>query len=441
MPHFSRASYIKGIYLMLLLVLLSLMAQLPHIDGSEGRLFAEVPKVDLVVMTPMWPTYCGGAESFNFENIAPGGVASDGHRLYVSDTLNDRVIIFDLRSLKPIGVIGQRDLHSRIPGCGPYDLNYPLGIDTDGRWLFIADRGNSRLVIYDLKVIEPILVILPPPYDGLCDLAWDGRWLYATVTGATNAIVVFTNITKILQGDLRGIEPDELIILGEWGFPGGDHREPAGIDVDDEYLYVSDRYNREALIWRKSNIEEGAPPDYVLKPCGYDVASNDRYIFLGDDQWGRVLVFDKGKLRSGAEPDFVIGRGGIKDEFIIQVPSRRLLAVPRGLYATEDLLLVADKNFYLPSILIYNVTEMRSGLEAEALIGVFWPRNPKYGFEIVGDMLFVGGQEYIGVFNHLPNESYSYPDGYLGEILGSGMGGVSVSSDGRCLCIIEKGDV
>ena len=50
-----------------------------------------------------------------------------------------------------------------------------------------------------------------------------------------------------------------------------------------------------------------------------------------------------------------------------------------------------------------------------------------------------GGQEYIGVFNHLPNESYSYPDWYLSEIMGGGMGGVSVSSDGQHLCIIEKG--
>ncbi|RLI05630.1 hypothetical protein DRO24_05700 [Candidatus Bathyarchaeota archaeon] len=88
---------------MLLLILLPLVAQIPHIEGSEERLFAEVPKADLVVMTPMWPTYCGGAESFNFENVAPGGVASDGHRLYVSDTLNNRVVVFDLQSLEPVG--------------------------------------------------------------------------------------------------------------------------------------------------------------------------------------------------------------------------------------------------------------------------------------------------------------------------------------------------
>jgi len=103
MPPFSRASYIKTINIMLLLILLPLVAQIPHIEGSEERLFAEVPKADLVVMTPMWPTYCGGAESFNFENVAPGGVASDGHRLYVSDTLNNRVVVFDLQSLEPVG--------------------------------------------------------------------------------------------------------------------------------------------------------------------------------------------------------------------------------------------------------------------------------------------------------------------------------------------------
>ncbi len=48
--------------------------------------------------------------------------------------------------------------------------------------------------------------------------------------------------------------------------------------------------------------------------------------------------------------------------------------------------------------------------------------------------MFVAGQEYLGVFNRIPNENYAYPDFYVH------IGAVEVSSDGQHLCVVSKGD-
>jgi len=86
-------------------------------------------------------------------------------------------------------------------------------------------------VIYDLGNFTPIIVILP--YNEIWDLAWDGKWLYTT----RHMVIVYTNISQILNGDFRPIEKDEYIILGEEGVEGCSRTlmdELAGID--DEYL-------------------------------------------------------------------------------------------------------------------------------------------------------------------------------------------------------------
>ena len=92
-----------------------------------------IPIVDLVIITPIWPTAAGGPESFNFDNIQPGSIASDGRYLYVTDTLNNRVVIFDARSLKAVRIIGQKDAYSRISSDDKYGLDHPGGIDADGK--------------------------------------------------------------------------------------------------------------------------------------------------------------------------------------------------------------------------------------------------------------------------------------------------------------------
>ena len=415
----------------------------------EGRLFPEVPVVDLVVMTPMWPTNSGGPRFMTLGNHVAGGIASDGRYLYVSDACNNRVLVFDLEDLtdrsEPVKVIGQKDMFSRVPSDDLYGLNHPQGLATDGRWLFIADTGNLRLLAYDLTNFEvhPILVFCSQ----VTDIAFDGEHLYTVANCGSfggRSVVVYPDIVRFLEGE----GPLKDLHLMSEGEPSANTGLPSGIDVDDRYLYVAD--GRRVLIWDKHNLRDHAPADFVigfydfecrdqvedlrgrLTASIYDVASNGRYIFVPDG--GRVLVFERKKLSNGMLATYVIGKKDFEDLQLDFAPSKDFLTCARGLAADEGHLYVTDKGFYHPAVLAFDLSKLENGMEADCMLGVWWPRNPKYGLEIVDNKLFVAGQEYIGVFEQIPSENYRYPDWYI-----LSMGGVDVSSDGRYLCIISKG--
>ena len=479
---YRRITYFSLLVIILLICLQSVGIQtieawIISVEGGQSipDLLPDNPVIDLVAMTPMWPTYSGGPKVLNFDNLAPGGVATDGKHLFIADSNNYRVLIYDLENITdnplPKVVLGQPDFYTRIPSKKRNGFSMPAGIATDGKRLFIADSVNGRLIIYNhiptKNFEEPDLVLGDPsfaevdidfPIGEIGDIAWDGKWLYVVTH---DVVKIFKNIplSKDEVGDK--IREEDVIVLGEEGvckcsrttFCG-----PVGIAVDDKYLYVSEAFANRVLIWKKENLKDHAPADFVIgykdfeckeevqDPRGkifgnrvFDVAANSKYLFITDD-FGRVLVFEKDKFENGMLAKYVIGRRDFNDNYIKQVPSKDALAIPRGIAATDEWLIVLDKGFYSSAVFLYNLSKLKNGLSADYMIGgVVWPRNPKYGLEIVGNKMFVAGQEYIAVFNEIPKENYQYADWYLGGPFGGGVGGVDVSSDGKHLCIIEKG--
>ena len=88
----------------------------------------------------------------------PAGLKVDSEgRLFVADSINNRVLIwneFPTTNGEPADiVIGQTDFTSNTPGNGSIEFNEPRGIDVDeeGKRLYISDRGNNRVVVYQLE--------------------------------------------------------------------------------------------------------------------------------------------------------------------------------------------------------------------------------------------------------------------------------------------------
>ncbi len=91
----------------------------------------------------------------------PYGVSLDsgGNRLFVADTLNNRVMIFDVASISngedAINVLGQADFTAggtaRTQGGfnGPRDIAY----DASGNRLFVSDYSNNRVMVFDVAAI------------------------------------------------------------------------------------------------------------------------------------------------------------------------------------------------------------------------------------------------------------------------------------------------
>lgn len=78
-------------------------------------------------------------------------VGHDG-RLYVSDRFNNRVLIWNtfptLNSQPADIVLGQPDFTSKDPGLSGTTMNFPTGLAVVDNALFVADTNNDRVLVY-----------------------------------------------------------------------------------------------------------------------------------------------------------------------------------------------------------------------------------------------------------------------------------------------------
>jgi hypothetical protein len=88
----------------------------------------------------------------------PGDVASDGTRLFVEDSRNNRILVYNTfpTSNNPAAdiVLGQPDLtHNNAGNAGPtaQTLSFPFGMSLVGKQLIVDDNGNSRFLIFSTQ--------------------------------------------------------------------------------------------------------------------------------------------------------------------------------------------------------------------------------------------------------------------------------------------------
>lgn len=89
----------------------------------------------------------------------PSGIWSDGRQLIIADAWNHRVLIWHKipeRNGQPADVVlGQPNFESNEPnvkgvGADPdaHTMNWPYGVHSDGKQLWVADTGNRRVLYY-----------------------------------------------------------------------------------------------------------------------------------------------------------------------------------------------------------------------------------------------------------------------------------------------------
>jgi len=159
-------------------------------------------------------------------------------RLYVSDSKQQRVEVFDLEG-QPLFGFG-------APGNGPGQFHAPQGVAVDNRGrIFVADYFNARIQVFDEQ--GHYLRQFgrrgsgPADFEGPKDLAFDSEGRLYIVDSRKNALLTYT-----AEGQL-------LLVTG--GGSGSAHpmgfRAPAAIDIDaDDRIYISDRLNQRISIWQ-----------------------------------------------------------------------------------------------------------------------------------------------------------------------------------------------
>ncbi len=138
-------------------------------DTGQNRVFiwnelptAEQREADVVLGQPEkedTERNAGGKVSAS-SLMYPSGLWSDGRRLIVCDAWNHRLLIWNelpTRNGQPADVvIGQPDFAHNEPnvagiGAPPTarSLHWPYGVESDGKRLFVADTGNRRVLVFD----------------------------------------------------------------------------------------------------------------------------------------------------------------------------------------------------------------------------------------------------------------------------------------------------
>jgi sugar lactone lactonase YvrE len=260
----------------------------------------------------------------------PSGLNMDaGNRLFVADTNNHRVLVFD--QVNPDGqadhIFGQPDYDSNIPnngGIGDASLFAPTGIATDATFMdvYIADRGNNRVLQYnqplpnpvpDIAEMDPNAVLAGS--QGLTIDIWGSGLIDQTaveVNGVQRATgSEFLGLTRLALEASDLITTTELTITLRNPAPGGGQSNPVTLAVYEPQ--VGDTVADYVLGQRGFTTNYGeftrVTASSLDRPSSVALDPQTGRLFVADLRNARVLSWPSSSARNNGQPaDLVLGQ-------------------------------------------------------------------------------------------------------------------------------------
>lgn len=166
-----------------------------------------------------------------------GAVVDKAHKqLYVTDTYDHNIKVFDLETLKQKSVIGGR-------GKEEGQFNYPsfLALDLNGN-LVVSDTQNGRVQIFDMdgRFLRRFGEFgdAPGMFARPKGVAVDSEGHIYVVDAGFNNVQIFDDEGRILMA------------FGGYGAGRGEMILPSGIAIDkDDFIYVVDSYGRRVVVF------------------------------------------------------------------------------------------------------------------------------------------------------------------------------------------------
>jgi uncharacterized protein (TIGR03437 family) len=229
----------------------------------------------------------------------PQGVSSDGVRLAVADTGNSRILIFNsiptTNGANADLVLGQPNFTSSLPGTTQNTMRSPNGVTFALGKLFVADTYNHRVLIFnsvptssnanaDIVLGQPNFTshtcLATPSASSMCDptsVTTDGTRLIVTDLG-NNRVLIFNQIPTT-----NGAAAD--VVVGEPDFATNDINAtnnttdpspssccsgssslqfPRDAFSDGQRLIISDSGNNRILVYNTMPTVNGAFPDAII---------------------------------------------------------------------------------------------------------------------------------------------------------------------------------
>lgn len=205
----------------------------------------------------------------------------DGKLIYLTDMRNSRIQVLEAMTLKPVGSFGAGELSY------PHDAEF----DASGR-LLVADTGNDRVAIYEVKGAQARLVGELKGLSGPEGVAItpDGRVLVTNTRNATLSVFRDGKLERTLAGP---------------GTKDGELRNPHDVEAaSDGSVYIVDSANNRVQVFDaalKHRVSFGA--ELGLSGPKYLAIDGDR-VWLADEYNHRILLLDRANKLLG-----VLGSG------------------------------------------------------------------------------------------------------------------------------------
>lgn len=392
--------------------------------GFGLPLVTNAPNAELVLGQPDFETRGANTNGVGAHSLeAPAAVAAIAGRLFVADTANHRLLGYDTTSLNTgvvaTTVFGQVDMLGNGVNASSDSrgvLKRPGGTSWDGAQLWVADRDNHRVLVFDATEEAsdtPVLVL------GQTDLGRD-----------------------LPNG---GLDSGATTML-----------EPADVFSDGEVVVVADRSNNRVLIWNSLPAANGQPADVVLGQADFQAASpnrgngvlnagadtmfapegvflRDNTLYVSDTGNNRVLVFDTLPTVSGAAADRVLCQNSMTSNLGNRggsVPDADTCAWPTGLHLIDGQLYVADT---LNNRVLAFASSSQNGEAAILVVGQpdFQSRSPvasngspdarvmsgptDVGYDGFNLAVSDGGNNRVLLYTQLPTEDGQEANAVLGQ--------------------------
>jgi hypothetical protein len=227
---------------------------------------------------------------------APRGVFSDGIHVFIADTGNNRVLVSSAASKSTsatlvLGQSGFTETAANAGGASAKTMQAPTGVYYDGTRLWVADTGNHRVLVWnsiptsngkaaDLVLGQASFADVLPNRGGAAPSASTlsfpaaiesvGGVVYIADTG-NNRVVSFTAIPKSNGASANGVLGQPNLTSRLAATLPVDLTElagPVGLTADDENLYVVDRDLSRALVYRVGTIKSAAPAAISISSAG-----------------------------------------------------------------------------------------------------------------------------------------------------------------------------
>jgi hypothetical protein len=241
----------------------------------------------------------GGPLSFNH----PKGIATDGIHLLLADGNNNRVLIWNQLPAKdapPDLVLGQQDFNSNRPGRGRDQMNWPVSVSTDGRRVVVADTYNDRILIWNRFPSQngtPADIVLEGNPDSSSYGSGPNKnrfaWPWGVWTDGERLVVTSTQGGYALIWNTfpeRDDQPADLYLTA-----GGDMGTPRTITSDGKRLIIADHNAKNTgqpsgnFFWNAFPTTDDEPYDFFYPdPIDPNIAwmqgkftSDDELVMLG----------------------------------------------------------------------------------------------------------------------------------------------------------------